>query len=62
MKTQAEVRKSFWESFPEFKNEYRTRKRQNDYRTDIRCLFVDFLNQLLKSGEITQKQANKYTL
>lgn len=62
MKTQKEVRKSFWESFPEFKSEYRVKKRQNDYRTDIRCAFVDFVDDLRRSGEITQKQADNYTL
>lgn len=62
MKTQKEVRKLFWESFPEFKPEYRTRKRQNDYRTDIRCAFVNFVDDLQRNGDITQTQASNYTL
>jgi len=62
IKTQKEVRKLFWDSFPEFKNEYKTTKRQNQYSTDCRCSFVDFTDSLLKSGQITEKQADNYTL
>ena len=62
MKTQKEVRQLFWKSFPVFKPEYRVKKRQNDYRTDIRCAFVDFVDDLRRSGEITEKQAHNYTL
>lgn len=62
MKTQKEVRKLFWESFPGFKPEYRVKKRQNDYNATIRTTFVNFVDDLQKSGEITQKQASNYTL
>jgi len=62
IKTQSQVRKLFWESFPQFKSEFRTRKRQNDYSTDVRCAFVDFTDYLCKNGQITEKQANNYTL
>ena len=40
MKTQAQVRDSFWDSYPEYQREKRSRKRQNDYRTDIRVASV----------------------
>ena len=60
--TQKEVRERFWNTYPEFKSEYKTRKRQNDYNATIRTAFVDFIDILQKNGEITQKQASNYTL
>jgi len=62
MKTQIEIRNSFWESYPEFKTERRSRKRQNDYKTDIRVSFVDYVDSLQKSGVITEKLAFRATL
>lgn len=61
-KTVSEVRKAFWSSFPQFKAEYRKTWRQNQYKCDIRCSFVDFVDGLQKDGEITEKLANKVTL
>lgn len=62
MKNQTEVRKLFWDSFPEFKPEFRTKKRQNDYRTDIRVSFVDFVDSLRRDGAISEKLAYRVTL
>lgn len=62
MKTQKEVRAAFWESFPEFKPEFRVSKRQNDYRTDIRCAFVDYVDYLNKDGQISDSLTNRVTL
>ena len=66
MKTQKEVRNAFWqyaaEFAPEFLQEYKKTKRQNQYSTDIRCAFVDFVDVLMKDGEITEKLANNVTL
>ena len=57
-----EIRSSFWNNHPEFKNEFRTRKKQNDYRCDIRAAFVDYVDFLHKSGQITENQAKNITL
>jgi hypothetical protein len=77
MTTQAEVRKSFWENHPQFKKEYKradvkrallptlvryVEKRQNDYCTDIRCAFVDYVEYLHRDGIISDKLANNVTL
>jgi hypothetical protein len=62
MKTQKEVRNAFWEAFPQFAKERRSRKRQNDYYTDIRCSFVDFVDQLRKDNQISEPLANRVTL
>jgi hypothetical protein len=60
--TQKQVRAAFWESFPEFRGEYRKAKRQNDYRTDIRVSFCDFVESLRRDGLISEKLAYSVTL
>lgn len=62
--TLKELRKMFWSEVatPEMKSEYRVRKTQNDYSTDIRCAWVDFTDFACKSGMITEKQYNRATL
>lgn len=66
MKTQTQVRNSFWDYLaevnPELRKEKRSNKRQNDYCTDIRCIFVDYVGMLQKDGTITEKLANKVSL
>lgn len=53
MKTFKEVRAAFWAAHPQFKSEYRKTYSQNDYRTDIRVCFVDYVDQLRKIEIIT---------
>ena len=60
--SQQQVRQLFWDSFPEFKPEYRVKKRQNEYPTDVRCAFVFFVNMLHKDGGISEKLVNRVTL
>lgn len=60
--TQREVRRLFWESFPEFANEKRPGYSQNDYRTDIRVAFTDFIDSLYQDGSISESMVNKVTL
>jgi len=62
MKTIGDVRRAFWDAHPEFKSEYRARKRQNEYYTDIRCSFVDFVDYLQRNGDISEKLAQRVTL
>lgn len=62
MKTISEVRKSFWNEFPQFLNEYKKTKRQNEYSCDCRCTFVNYVDYLQKDGVISEKLANKVTL
>jgi hypothetical protein len=56
------LRRLFWESHPEYRNEHRTRKRQNEYKCDIRCAWVDYVDSLGKDGLIPQKLRNRATL
>lgn len=62
MKTIKEVRGTFWEHYKEFKPEFRKSKRQNEYRTDIRCAFVDYVDWLCKDGQISDALAKRATL
>jgi hypothetical protein len=62
MRTIKEVRNAFWDAHPEYRNERRSRKRQNDYCTDIRCSFVDYVDHLERCGVISEKLAHRATL
>jgi hypothetical protein len=66
MKTITEVRSNFWgmlkETNPTLAEQKRTRKRQNDYCTDIKCTFVDYVDNLQRDGQISTKLANRATL
>lgn len=62
MNTQTEVRESFWESHPEFTNERRSRKRQNDYRCEIREAFCEHVDNLARSEAISENLASRVTL
>jgi hypothetical protein len=59
MKTQAEVRDAFWEdhSFVKVPG-----KMQNDYPTDVRCAFVDYVDMLARDGLIDEALASRVTL
>ena len=56
------VRNLFFETYPQFQPERRTRNSQNDYSCDCRCCFVDFVDFLMKSGKISEKTADNITL
>jgi hypothetical protein len=62
MTTQASVRDSFWNIHTEFQHEQRSRKRQNDYSATIRSAFVEFVDGLQKSGQISEALAERVTL
>lgn len=57
------LRKLFWQCYPETKKElYRYTKRQNDYPTDVRCTWVDFVENLRRDNLISQHLADITTL
>lgn len=66
MKTQAQVRKAFWEYLkevsPQLYAKGKRSKRQNDQVTDIRVTFVDYVDSLQRDGQITESLANRVTL
>jgi hypothetical protein len=69
MTNQTQIRAAFWQAFPELpRRRYRYSWSQSDktaelvYPIDTRCAFVDFLDSLHRSGEITEALANRATL
>tara|TARA_R110002050_G_scaffold177803_1_gene310907 strand:- start:629 stop:838 length:210 start_codon:yes stop_codon:yes gene_type:complete len=69
MTTQKEIRVNFWINHPEFKKGYKKNKSgnyvaksQNDYNTDIRCYFCDYVENLRCNGVITESLSNRATL
>ena len=66
MRTQKQVRQAFWqflkESNPELFKFAKVSKSQNEQITDIQVRFTDWLDHQYKSGQITEKQVNSYTL
>jgi hypothetical protein len=64
MTNQKQIRAAFWQAHPEA-----NRKRIRDhagtgkmYTTNTRCAFVDFLDHLSRSGQISEALANRATL
>ena len=60
--TIAEVRAAFWDAHPEIAHERRSRKRQNDYRADIRMAWCDYVEYLSGSQAIPEALAQRATL
>ena len=66
MTTQKQIRAAFWRDHPKMK--YRARQRgtfskgQNAQYTDTRCAFVDYVDSLRRSGEISEALAQRVTL
>lgn len=61
-----EIRANFWQMLqntaPELAQLKRAKKTQNDYPADIRCAFVEYVENLRRSKEITEKTADNITL
>lgn len=64
MTTQKEIRAAFWAAHPTL-----PRRKIRDYAgtgrmhvTDTRCAFVDFVDYLQTSGQISEALANRATL
>lgn len=60
MKTQAQLRAAFWESFPKFVR--RAGWRQNRYGADIRMAWVDFIDSMRRDRQISETLASRATL
>lgn len=64
MTNQKQIRAAFWQAHPEA-----NRKRIRDhagtgkmYTTNTRCAFIDFIDHLSRSGQISEALANRATL
>ena len=64
--TQKQIRKAFWgflkEGNPKLYAKGKRSKRQNEQVTDVRCAFVQFIDELAKDGQITEEMNQKVTL
>jgi len=60
METENEIRAAFWEQNPQYAAH--EGKRQNRCPADVRMAFVDFVDMLQKSGQITEGLAQEVTL
>lgn len=58
--TQATIRGMFWDDHPEFKR--RAGWTQNDYPTDVRAAFCDFIEMLSRNESISEALAGRATL
>jgi len=63
---QKQIRAAFWEAFPHFEEQVREAgiksKPQNEHCATVRCSFVDFVDELNKSGVISDALADRATL
>lgn len=57
---QVYIRGMFWAEYPEFKR--RPGWKQNDYPTDVRVCFCDFIEMLRCSESISETLAQRATL
>lgn len=64
--TQAELRRAFWQEFPELETEARRRRTlsqgQNAQTTTARTAFCDWLDGLARSGHVSERLAERATL
>lgn len=63
---QKQLRREFWQTFPHFSEQARAAgiisKGQNAQCATVRCAFVDWLDSLCRSGEVSEKLAQRATL
>ena len=55
-----EVRAAFWEAHPQYTEV--DGQTQNDYPTDVRVAFCDYVDYLQKDGQISEELAGEVTL
>lgn len=72
--TQKALRAAFWEAHPQFKRRVRPTKvhvngtqvflacTQNEYPTDVRVTWVDFVDSMRRDGRISDALAGRATL
>ena len=63
--TIAQVRAAFWEAHPNAERRTGPRGRtlpQNEQPTDTRCAFVDYVDHLHRSGDISDRLSENVTL
>ena len=60
--SQDQLRRSFWLARPDLRPQYRSAKRQNDYPTDTRMAWCDYVEAMARDGAISDDLAARATL
>jgi len=60
--SQAALRRSFWLAHPALRHQYRSNKRQNQYPTDTRMAWCDYVDAMAREGCISADLAARATL
>ena len=60
--TQKELREAFWQGSPHFRARYHSKKRQNEFNTTIRSEWVEFVDMMVRDGQISESLAQRATL
>lgn len=60
IKTLTALRAAFWEAHPQFKRKGRTR--QNDYPINVRMAWCDYVEHMVRNGDISENLAQRATL
>lgn len=65
--TQAQIRAAFWESIRDHYPRaselvWKRQSRSNDFRTDVRVAFCDFIESLSRNNQISAALASRATL
>ena len=58
--TQKQIRALFWQNHPQFKRKGNTK--QNNYPTDVRVSFCDYVDYLRRDNQISEALAQRVTL
>ena len=58
--TEKAINDAFWKNNPQYNR--MPGRTQNDYKCDIRCAYVEWLDMRQKDGEISEKLADRVTL
>lgn len=58
----SDIVRNFFNDYPDAKKEYSRGKVHNDYSTDTRVSFSDYVDFLQRNGDITEKQADNVTI
>ena len=60
--SQAVLQRQFWLNHPSLRPQYRSAKRQNDYPTDTRMAWCDYVEAMARDGAISDALAGRATL
>ena len=60
--SQSVLRRQFWLDHPSLRPQYRSNRRQNEYPTDTRMAWCDYVEAMASDGAISDALAGRATL